>query len=310
MLQPTRNNASKAQTSSGASVQAPVGGWDAVSPLADMKPDRAIVLDNWFPVPGDVRVRRGSRIRVAGMGTGPVESLMAYNGASPSTSKMFAAAGGAVYDASSTGIASATSVTGQSNNRWQYTNFTTSAAKYLFICNGVNDPYYYDGSSWAHPTLSTSTFGKNTIVNVNAHQNRLWFVFKDSTMAGYLPTGVVAGTVVDFQLGGHFTKGGYLVAMGTWTKDSGAGADDLAVFISSRGQCAVYQGTDPSSTDDMGAGRRFRCRVLQSVIGALPRSEGIWLWSTSMGCYRFRRACRPIAGLPQLSRSPRASTTR
>jgi len=37
--------------------------------------------------------------------------------------------------------------------------------------------------------------------------------------------------------------------MATWTRDGGSGADDYAVFVSSRGQVAVYQGTDPSSAN-------------------------------------------------------------
>jgi hypothetical protein len=43
-----------------------------------------------------------------------------------------------------------------------------------------------------------------------------------------------------------FARGGYLVAMGNWTIDSGSGVDDYAVFITSEGEVAVYRGTDPS----------------------------------------------------------------
>ena len=34
--------------------------------------------------------------------------------------------------------------------------------------------------------------------------------------------------------------------MGTWSLDSGIGMDDYAAFMSSRGQVAIYRGTDPS----------------------------------------------------------------
>jgi len=37
------------------------------------------------------------------------------------------------------------------------------------------------------------------------------------------------------------------MAMGTWTIDSGSGMDDHAVFFTSEGQVAVYQGIDPST---------------------------------------------------------------
>jgi len=37
------------------------------------------------------------------------------------------------------------------------------------------------------------------------------------------------------------------MAMGTWSRDGGAGADDVAVFLTSEGEAIVYAGTDPSS---------------------------------------------------------------
>jgi hypothetical protein len=287
MLRPIRNNGGKVQTSRGSSIPAPVGGWDAVSSLADMPEDRAVVLDNWFPSTGDVRVRRGHRSHAVGMGSGVVDSLMVYHGLTSAASKMFAATGGVIYDVSSSGTGSS-SVTSLSNNRWQWTNFTTSGGKFLWICNGVDSPRHYNGSAWATPSLTGIT--ATDVVNVNAHQNRLWFVLKDSTKAAYLATGAVAGAVTTFELGGIFSRGGYLVAMGTWTKDGGSGEDDLAVFISSRGQCAVYLGTDPSSSDtwtlvgvyDVGPPIGYRCFTkvggdiaLVCLDGVLPLSRAL-----------------------------------
>jgi hypothetical protein len=271
------------------SIPAPVGGWDAGSPLADMPEDRAVVLDNWFPSTGDVRVRRGYQAHAAGMGSGVVDSLLVYNGLTSASSALFAATGGAIYDVSSGGTSSSV-LTGLSSNRWQYTNFTTSAGKFLWICNGADNPRHYNGSVWATPSLSVTTYSASDIINVNAHKNRLWFVFNNSTVAGYLATGAIAGTVTNFELGGQFTRGGYLVAMGTMTRDGGAGEDDLAVFISSRGQCAVYAGTDPASANtwalvgvyDVGPPIGYRCftkvggdLALINIDGVLPLSKGL-----------------------------------
>ena len=287
LRQPLRANARRQQTSNPASLKAPVGGWDAVSPLADMKEDRALVLENWFPSTTDVRVRRGHQVHAAGMGSGVVDSLMVYHGLTTLTSKMFAATDSKIYDASATGNATS-SLTGLSNNRWQHVNFTTSAGKFLWICNGADDPRHYNGSAWATPSITGVT--GSDIINVNAHKNRLWFVLKDSTKAGYLATGAVAGAVTTFELGGIFTKGGHLVAMATWTRDGGSGPDDAALFISSRGQVAQYVGTDPSSaatwehvgTFDLGSpiGRRCFTKVagdvaLINIDGVLPMSTGL-----------------------------------
>lgn len=269
---------------------APTGGWDAVSSLADMKEDRAVVLDNWFPSTSDVRVRRGHKAHATGMGSGVVDSLMVYNGVTTATSKMFAAAGGTIYDVSSSGNATASSITSQGSNRWQYTNFTTSAGKYLWACNGTDAPVHYNGSVWAAPSLTITTYSASDIINVHGHKNRLWFVFKNSTVAGYLATGAVAGAVTNFELGGLFTRGGHLQAIATMTRDGGAGEDDLFVAISSRGQCAVYAGTDPASANtwaligvyDVGPPIGYRCftkvagdLALVNLDGVLPLSKGL-----------------------------------
>lgn len=283
-----RKAVARQQIVTGQSIPAPVGGWDAVSALADMPEDRAIVLDNWFPSTGDVRVRRGFQVH-AGCGEDPVESLMPYNAVTTAGAKLFAAMDTDIYDVTASGAASSV-VSSLTNARWQHTNFTTPAGKFLWICNGADSPRHYNGSVWATPSLTVSTFSGADIINVNAHKNRLWFVFKDSTVAGFLATGAVAGSVTNFELGGLFTRGGHLVAMATWTRDGGAGEDDLAVFISSRGQCAVYAGTDPSTAADwlligvydVGAPIGYRCftkvggdLALVNIDGVLPLSKGL-----------------------------------
>jgi hypothetical protein len=284
-----QTRAPRAQVARGASIPCPVGGWDAVSALEDMPPDRAVVLDNWFPTTSDVRIRRGFISHATGMGSSPVESIMVYQGTTDADSRMFAAAGGDIYDATSSGAASSV-VSSVTNNRFQWVNFTTSAGKFLWICNGDDAPQHYNGSVWATPALNVTTFTGTDIINVSAHKNRLWFVFRDSTVAGYLPTGAIAGTVTNFELGGLFTKGGYLVATATWTKDGGAGEDDLFAAMSSEGQVAVYAGTDPSSANtwalvgvfDLGPpiGRRCFTKVagdlaLINIDGVLPLSRAL-----------------------------------
>jgi hypothetical protein len=290
LRQPARPNPSRRQVGSGASIPPPVGGWDAVSPLAAMPEDRAPVLDNWIPRLGYIEVRKGYKAHAGNMGSGVVDSLMVYNGLTSALSAMFAVTGGSIYDVSSSGAAVISTVTGLGNNRWQYVNFTTSGGKFLWLCNGTDAPRHYNGTTWATPSLSITTYASTDIINVNGHKNRLWFVFKNSTVAGYLPTGAVAGTITNFELGGLLTKGGFLVAMGTWTRDGGAGEDDLAVFVSSRGQAAIYQGTDPSSAStwgligvfDLGAPIGYRCLTkvagdlaLINIDGVLPLSKAL-----------------------------------
>lgn len=278
-----------AQNVKGKSLPAPTGGWDAVSPIAKMPVDRALVLDNWFPTPTDVRVRRGSTPFCTGLGAGVVDTLMVYNATQEVNSKLFGAANNKIYDASSGTVS--TSVSSLNSNRWQYVNFTTAGGHFLWCCNGVDAPHTYDTSGgWLTPSLSVTTFSGNDIINVNAHKKRLWFVFKNSTVAGFLPVASIAGTVSNFDLGAQFTKGGFLVSMGTWTHDSGYGPDDYAVFISSEGQVVVYKGIDPTDATnwsmigvfDLGPPIGYRCfdklnsdLALISIDGLLPLSKAL-----------------------------------
>ena len=59
----------------------PTGGWNVRDSVADMAPDEAVLLDNWFPDIGRVCVRGGDEDFVAtGMGTANVETLFEFNG--------------------------------------------------------------------------------------------------------------------------------------------------------------------------------------------------------------------------------------
>jgi hypothetical protein len=242
--QPVRANSKQRLVLRSVVMPAPVGGWDASSALAAMKKDRAVQLKNWFPQPGYVEVRRGYKYHAWDIAsdTTPVETLMVWQG--PASSKLFAAGGGKIWDVTSNAAASS-AVTGLNEDRWQHTNMTTSAGAFLFCVNGTDAPRHYNGSTWATPSITGIT--ASDVIHVNVHKKRLWFTIKDSTKAAYLATDAVAGSATEFNLGANFKRGGYLVGMTTWTRDGGSGSDDYAVFISSRGQAAVYQGTDPAS---------------------------------------------------------------
>ena len=248
MLQALRPNRSRKRVSVGAAAPSPIEGWDAISALSDMDPKRAPVLDNWFPQPGYVEVRKGYATHATGVGTSstPVQTLLTYNALTSANNKLFAIAAGTIYDATAAATASATSVTGLSSSRWRGVNYTTSAGvEYLWICNGLDAPRHYDGTTWATPAITGVTASE--IINVAVHKKYIWGVLSGSMDACYLPLDSIAGAANKFPLGSVMGKGGYLVAIGTWTLDGGAGPDDYICFISSRGQVAIYSGTNPAS---------------------------------------------------------------
>lgn len=223
-------------------IPAPTGGWDAISPLSNMDPKYAVVLDNIVPRPGYVEFRGGYNAWAQGLGA-PVESLMTYR---PSNlpQRMFAAAGTEIWEVSANGIYSI-AASGLSSARFQYINFTPAGSNnYLYAVNGTNNPLLFDGTTWTNPVITGVT--PSTLITVNVHKRRIWFIQDNSTDAYYLDTDAIQGAATVFPLGPFMTKGGTLLAMGTWTVDGGNGPDDLAVFITTQGQTIIYKGTNPS----------------------------------------------------------------
>lgn len=223
------------------STPAPVGGWNARDSLADMKPHEAVLLDNWFPQTSNVRIRRGFAAHAAGVGSGAVESLMEF--ASGASRVLLAAGGGAIYDASSTGAVGAALGSGFANDRWQHVNF----ANHLILVNGADTPRKFDGTTLATTTITG--LGAADLVHVNEFKSRLFFVEKDTLHAWYLGVAAIAGAATKMDFAWLCKLGGSLAAMGSWSRDGGAGVDDFAVFVTTMGEVLVFQGTDPSSAD-------------------------------------------------------------
>lgn len=263
------------------SVPAPIGGLDTLSPLAQMDPTHAIQLNNWIPRPGYIEVRKGSQPSstattgdfnpadfnssdyfesksVSGdfsindfnpadfnVGFLAINTLMAYNAPNPTNAKLFAVAGNTIYDATTSKLVS-TTVTTLTSSQCQYTNiYNTFGNAFLIVCNGVDTERIYNGTAWTNLAVTGPTPG--TIVNVVTSKGRLWMATVNSSLVWYLPVGAISGPATQFDLSPFFSLGGFVMAMAAWTVDTRQFVDEYLAFISSRGEVAVYQGTDPSS---------------------------------------------------------------
>ncbi len=232
----------------GVPIPAPTGGWDAISPLANMPADRAVQLDNWIPRPGWIEPRKGYRQWSTGMGA-PVETVMAYNG-STQPSRVFAVAGGQIYNCTNSGSAVATIIGGLANSRLQFVQSSNPAGQYLLAVNGANNPMLFNGIGWSTTNITGTGVNQTTFSQVNVHNGRVWFVQKGTTQPVYLnDVNSVDGPGTVFDVGQFLTKGGSIVAIGTWTVDTRQTVNEYLAFISSRGQVLVYQGTDPTTID-------------------------------------------------------------
>lgn len=269
------------RTSQLKSFPAPTGGWiknrNLATPNMQGMAPGAEVLENFFPTASGAMLRRGSeRYATLGDGNLPVTSLFSYKNGNQE--ELFASTANAVYNvttitsafnyllATETGDTLVTDagdnfgelstfgldvLTGQTGGDWVVVQFATSGGVFLRGVNGVDTPFVYDGTTWATTPAITGAVPED-LNYVWVYKNRLFFVEKESLSAWYLPVDSIGGAATEFPLGGVFTLGGRLLFGASWSLGDGAsgGLSAQCVFVSTEGEVAVYQGTDPSSATD------------------------------------------------------------
>lgn len=231
------------------SVPAPVGGWDAQSALADMPEDRAVILDNFIPRPGFIELRRGSAAQVPAFADGTPSTMMVWRG---SAEQLLACVGGKIYDVTTPSLTTPAPIySGASSNAWEYVNFANSAGTWVAAVNGVDSPIKYDGTTVTTTTFTYAgapppAFDQTKLSLIMAHKRRLHMGEKNSLRVWFASAvDAIAGPVGLLDLGPVFDKGGVLVAIGTTSLNYGTGLDDFAIYVTSQGQIAMYQGLDP-----------------------------------------------------------------
>lgn len=249
---------------------APVGGLNARDPLSAMPPLDASLLTNMFCDSTGVKVRAGHEAFADGTAlfntaiadTSGFRKIMVWS--SGASSKMFVAllgvTGGGVfewkiYEVSTTGTLtlSHTITTGGtpivagsiiSGDDIMFVSGSSTAYMIVILGDGTPAVRAFDGASWTTPSITGLNGGNRGLAS---HRSRLWFYGADLT-AQYLPLSSIAGTLVNFNFGTIFSRGGRIVSMGTWALDGGdGGTDDLLYVQTDRGQIAFYSGYDPSS---------------------------------------------------------------
>jgi hypothetical protein len=221
----------------------PIGGWNARDALPNMAETDAIVLDNWVPGVNGIVLRNGSKVWAEGLGA-PVETIFHYSPPMAISNRMFAATDGSIFDVTA---GSATPVvTGTQNGRWSFVNFASAAAHVVYICNGFDAPRYWDGTAWTNSAFTGPTL-LSSLEFVHSHMNRLWFVERNTLNLWFSNVASIGGPLTKFSLSSLFRHGGRIVALGSWSRDGGAGPDDNLVIVTSKGQVAIYAGTSPVS---------------------------------------------------------------
>lgn len=144
----------------------------------------------------------------------------------------------------STAYAARLMASGFGQDRWQ----TALYSDRLFFVNGTDTPQVYNGSTVAAIAWAAVGLTNTNLVNIALVRNRLWFCESSQAWAWYGAVGQItaASNLTKFQLE-QIAGGGYLMAVGAWSRDGGDGANALTVFVMSTGEVIIYQG-DPATT--------------------------------------------------------------
>lgn len=230
---------------------APTRGWIANENLMLSGAAGALVLENFTPTSTGIRPRAGKE-RWATI-TGAAQSLFTY--VSGPTKELFVSNETKIFEITTVvdplvEPASA-AVTGQTSGYYSTAQFTTSGGSFLYAVNGTDDPQLYNGTTWqamngaSVPTLT----GASGLAQVWKYRNRLFFV--NGTMSAYyLAINAIGGALTAIPLSGVFQRGGSIMFGATWSLDAGDGIDDKCVFVTTEGEVAVFEGSDPSVSTD------------------------------------------------------------
>jgi len=304
------------------SFPAPTGGWVSAKNLAAARmPFKlygppAEVLECWFPTETGIEVMGGSQLyaTIATAAAFECESLFEYVGAS-SVTKMFAAGGGEIFDITTpvdNETPPAASVTGQATNYYSTLNFATAGGNYLDAVTGTDDPQLHDGTTWtaidgaSTPAITGVT--TSSLSQVNAYRNRIYFVEGGTMNVWALPVDSIGGAAIQISLAGVFQLGGSVLFTATWSLDSGSGLDDKLFIMSTEGEIAVYQGSDPSNPADFSIVGVYSCPapmgknafikaggnlLIATVDGLIPISEAVTKDKAAIGLFAVSRNIAP-----------------
>ncbi|BEV44766.1 hypothetical protein [Afipia carboxidovorans] len=285
----------------------------------------ALILENFIPRATDALLRRGSQLyQILSDAEAVVTSLFTYKNGN--NEKFFAATGTNIYDISTAttqayftdGLGNRFVASGSGENAvafipsitrassvvddltggdWSVVQFATPGGVFLRAVNGADTPLVFDGTDWDTTPAITSPVEDEDPVDPTklsytwVHQQRNFFIEKDSLNAWYLPAASIGGDAVKLPLGGVFNLGGSLLFGSTWSLETGAGGlQENCIFVTTEGEVAVYQGTDPGTAatwskvgiyrvgKPLGPNAHFRAGgdiVIATDIGLVPLSAAL-----------------------------------
>jgi hypothetical protein len=233
----------------GMTMPGPYMGLDLVSPIDNMDPAAALELVNIFPGANVSTVRLGyEQFADTGSAT-PIKFVEAINLAN-ATTKLVASNDTTIYGIDTAGVVSTITGSTVTSGEWQSTTYNNR----IYLCNGVDKARYWNGSAATTSDLTFTGLALTSMVGVHAHKERLYFIENASSRIWYggLQVTGTGGTpaLTSFDLSYVMTKGGYVVAIGSYSNNTSMSVQDLFWACSSEGEIVFYSGSyagDPTS---------------------------------------------------------------
>lgn len=215
------------------------GGLNMRDPLNQMAPGDAIIYDNLLHNNGADEVRPGYA-KFADV----ADVLIPYE--KKDASRVLAIKGNILKAYSTAGEEKFTYTFGDGSSNQQAETFIDGAGNvHKFITDGGTQVYDFQvGDSGDEMTIATFTDANNLSFPFS-YKNRIYFIEPYTTNIWYGGSQAISGELKKFFVGPFFKRGGYLIALGTWTQDGGDGMDDQLVLFSNRGEVLIYSGLSP-----------------------------------------------------------------
>lgn len=224
----------------------PVGGLNLLVPQTALRPNEALTLSNAIPLPDRISQRPGMAYHITSDFSNIVRALHPYT-AVGGTATLWATTSSGIYNVTSSGAAPAATVA-LTEGKTIGAILSTGAQNYLTLVNGADNMQQYDGTTWTGTaTVGGGAINTNTFSYVEVYRQRIYFIVKNTTRLVYLNANSVTGGGTNYDTAAIFRRGGYLLAMSTWTIDGGTGPDDHLCLLTSEGEIAVFAGNDPTS---------------------------------------------------------------
>ena len=230
-------------------------------PLDNQAPNTAVVMENFWPTTNTIKPRGGTRLicQLDNSNNGANDNVSAnamfeYN--SNTEKKIFIANQNTIFEFNKNNQPNnpTVSLSGQTSDEYStLQEQSLGGYKRLTIVNGADQPRYYDGQRWRTVSLhsvSGHTLYPERLSHIWSYRNRTFFIEKGTMVAWHLNVNAVSGGAHRLPLTSLFGKGGELLFGGRWSSDSGDGLDDRCVFVTSNGECAIYQGGNPADAND------------------------------------------------------------